>query len=116
MHEGRPDHLPVEVGEHESELRMLQDGINLADPVASLLGIGRRDDRFQERSPIRRMGSVFGIWFGQRGITPGFLHPKLKRRLVGGEAYGSGSVGAADAGLAYFQPIGAFDFSGVDQA
>lgn len=37
LHQGRADHLPIQVGEHEGALRVLQDGVDLAYLVARLL-------------------------------------------------------------------------------
>lgn len=108
-------HLPVEIGEHEGHSRMPKYRVDLAHPVSGLLRVRRRDDRFEQRSPVDGMGGVLRVRFFEVGVTAGLFQPEFELALVRIEAQGSRRVRTADSGLANGEPVFAFDVACFDQ-
>ena len=58
------DDLAVDIGQHEREGRVLQDGIDLAHLAPGLLGVAGRDNRLQQCAPIHGFSRVLRIGLG----------------------------------------------------
>ena len=114
LHVRRADDLTVDVRQHVREGRVLQDGVEPPHPMAGLLLIGRRHQRFQQGAPVA--GIVLpGRCFFDR-LAAGLLLPEFQLALVGVQAHGRGGIRTANATVAHFQPLVAVERARIDQA
>ena len=84
---------------------MLQHRVHAPDLVARALGVVRSHNGLQQSAPKHGAGVIVGINGRQQVGLAGLLHPQLQLGLVGIEANGSRSIGAANACATHLQPI-----------